>query len=131
MCILPSQYSVMPPPNLKVAPRSLAIRAWMRKNKFMLNDAKTDKWHIKAVVESVHQSYQGRRNRRRSSNNIQKLRSLVRLANAHVILYYQHLRQCLLLPIYNIRHTKKDLSRECTEKLEHAFTTSTLDYCIK
>ena len=31
--------------------------------------------------------------------------------------------------LYNIRHIRKYLTRECTEKLIHAFITSRLDYC--
>ena len=31
--------------------------------------------------------------------------------------------------LYNIRHIRKYLTSECTEKLIHAFTTSRLDYC--
>ena len=31
--------------------------------------------------------------------------------------------------VYNIRHIRKYLTSECTEKLIHAFITSRLDYC--
>ena len=31
--------------------------------------------------------------------------------------------------LYNIRHIRKYLTSECTEKLIHAFITSRLDYC--
>ena len=31
--------------------------------------------------------------------------------------------------LYNIRHIRKYLTSECTEKLIHAFITSSLDYC--
>ena len=31
--------------------------------------------------------------------------------------------------LYNIRHIRKNLTRECTEKLIHAFITIRLDYC--
>ena len=31
--------------------------------------------------------------------------------------------------LYNIRHIRKYLTTECTEKLIHAFITSRLDYC--
>ena len=31
--------------------------------------------------------------------------------------------------LYNIRHIRKYLTSECTEKLIHAFITSRVDYC--
>ena len=107
------------------------VRVWMNEDKLLLNDDKTEFLVIgskrqlaKVSVESIHVG----------STDIAPsavARNLGCWFDSNMDMAKQITQSCssAFFYLYNIRHIRKYLSRDDTERLVHAFITSRIDYC--
>ena len=107
------------------------VRAWMRDDELMLNDDKTEFLIIgterqlsKVSVDKIKISQAG-------VSPASSVRNLGTWFDSHLDMSTHVSKTCAsaFYYLYNIRHIRKYLSREFTERLVHAFITSRLDYC--
>ena len=108
-----------------------AIRCWMRENKVLLNEEKTeflligtkqqlakvDIGHIKVGKVNIAPHSPVKNLGVWFDSNLSMVDHITKTCSA--AFYY----------LYNIRRIRKYLTKECTETLIHAFISSSLDYC--
>ena len=108
-----------------------AIRCWMRENKLLLNEEKTeflligtkqqlakvDIGHIKVGKVNIAPHSPVKNLGVWFDSNLSMVDHITKTCSA--AFYY----------LYNIRRIRKYLTKECTETLIHAFISSRLDYC--
>ena len=107
------------------------VHTWLLQNNLLLNDKKTEflicatpKQMSKLHIESI----------KVVMSNISPSTSVRNLGiwfDSHLT-FDKHIAEVCKNAFYylfNIRHIRKYLTRDCTEKIIHAFVTSRLDYC--
>ena len=102
------------------------VRAWMRNDKLMLNDDKTEFLVIGTERQLSRVSVDKIKIGQAEVSPVSSVRNLGYWFDSHLDMSTHVTKACIL---YNIRHIRKYLSRESTERLVHAFITSRLDYC--
>ncbi|PFX25397.1 hypothetical protein AWC38_SpisGene9986 [Stylophora pistillata] len=107
------------------------VRAWMRDDKLMLNDDKsefliigTERQLSKASVDEIKIG-------QAEVSPVSSVRNLGTWFDSHLDMSTHVTKACAsaFYYLYSIQHIRKYLSRESTERLVHAFITSRLDYC--
>ena len=106
------------------------VRSWMINNKLMLNDEKTEF----LVIGTSKQLSKVSVSIRVGDVDVIPVHSAKNLGSwldSHMDVATHITKTCgsAFFYLYNIRHIRKYLTSECTEKLIHAFITSRSDYC--
>ena len=107
------------------------VRKWMLMNKLKINDSKTEF----LIIGSKHQlnkiTIDSIRIRDSEIKSIASAKNLGVVIDNNMSMGNHITRTCsaAFYQIYNMKHIRKYLSRNLTEKIEHALITSTLDYC--
>ncbi|KAL9972596.1 hypothetical protein ACROYT_G018932 [Oculina patagonica] len=107
------------------------VRAWMRDDKLMLNDDKTEFLIIDTERQLSRVSVDKIKIGQAEVSPVSSVRNLGTWFDSHLDMSTLVTKACAsaFYYLYNIRHIRKYLSRESTERLVHAFITSRLDYC--
>ena len=107
------------------------VRAGMRQDQLMLNDDKTEFLIIGTRQQLSKVSIQSMMIGQTEVSPVASARNLGTWFNTHLDMGTHITKTCssALYYLYNLRHIRKYLSRESTEKLVHAFISSRLDYC--
>ena len=107
------------------------VRAWMRDDKLMLNDDKTEFLIIGTERQLSKVSVDKIKIGQAEVSPASSVRNLGTWFDSHLDMSTHVSKTCAsaFYYLYNIRHIRKYLSRESTERLVHAFITSRLDYC--
>ena len=107
------------------------VRAWMREDQLMLNDDKTEFLIIGTRQQLSKVSIQSIKIGQTEVSPVASARNLGTWFDTHLDMGTHITKTCssAFYYLYNIRHIRKYLSRESTEKLVHAFISSRLDYC--
>ena len=107
------------------------VRTWMREDQLMLNDDKTEFLIIGTRQQLSKVSIQSIKVGQTEVSPVVSARNLGTWFDAHLDMGTHITKTCssVFYYLYNIRHIRKYLSRELTEKLIHAFISSRLDYC--
>ena len=107
------------------------VRAWMRDDKLMLNDDKTEFLIIGTERQLSKVSVDKIKIGQAEVSPASSVRNLGTWFDSHLDMSTHLTKTCAsaFYYLYNIRHIRKYLSRESTERLVHAFITSRLDYC--
>ena len=107
------------------------VRAWMREDQLMLNDNKTEFLIIGTRQQLSKVSIQTIKIGQTEVSPVASARNLGIWFDTHLDMETQITKTCssAFYYLYNIRHIRKYLSRESTEKLVHALISSRLDYC--
>ncbi|KAL9954606.1 hypothetical protein ACROYT_G042170 [Oculina patagonica] len=107
------------------------VRAWMRDDKLMLNDDKTEFLIIGTERQLSRVSVDKIKIGQAVVSPVSSVRNLGTWFDSHLDMSTHVTKACAsaFYYLYNIRHIRKYLSRESTERLVHAFITSRLDYC--
>ena len=106
------------------------VRAWMREDHLMLNDDKTEFLIIGSRKQLSKVSIQSINVGQAEVSSVVSARNLGTCFDTHLDMGTHITKTCssAFYYLYNIRHIRKYLSRESTEKLVHAFISSRLDY---
>ena len=107
------------------------VRSWMREDQLMLNDDKTEFLIIGTRQQLSKISIQSIKIGQTEVSTVASARNLGTWFDTHLDMGTHITKICnsTFYYLYNIRHIRKYLSRESTEKLVHAFISSRLDYC--
>ena len=107
------------------------VRAWMRDDKLMLNDDKTEFLIIGTERQLSRVSVDKIKIGQAEVSPVSSVRNLGAWFDSHLDMSTHVTKACAsaFYYLYNIRHIRKYLSHESTERLVHAFITSRLDYC--
>ena len=105
--------------------------AWMRDDKLMLNDDKTEFLIIGTERQLSRVSVDKIKIGQAEVSPVSSVRNLGAWFDSHLDMSTHVTKACAsaFYYLYNIRHIRKYLSHESTERLVHAFITSRLDYC--
>ena len=103
----------------------------MRDDKLMLNDDKTEFLIIGTEIQLSRVSVDKIKIGQAKVSPVSSVRNLGTWLGSHLDMSTHVTKACAraFYYLYNIRHTRKYLSRESTERLVHVFITSRLDYC--
>lgn len=106
------------------------VRAWMRDDKLMLNDDKTEFLIIGTERQLSRVPVDKIKIGQAEVSPVSSVRNLGTWFDSHLDMSTHVTKACAsaFYYLYNIRHIRKYLSRESTERLVHAFITSRLDY---
>ena len=106
------------------------VRAWMRDDKLMLNDDKTEFLIICTERQLLRVSVDKIKIGQAEVSPVSSVRNLGTWFDYHLDMSTHVTKACAsaFYYLYNIRHIRKYLSHESTERLVHAFITSRLDY---
>ncbi|PFX18818.1 hypothetical protein AWC38_SpisGene16788 [Stylophora pistillata] len=109
----------------------IAIENWMRDDKLMLNDNKTEFLIIGTERQLSKVSVDKIKIGQAEVSPISSVRNLGTWFDSHLDMstHVTKACACAFYYLYNIQHIRKYLSRESTEKPVHAFITCRLDYC--
>ena len=104
------------------------VQAWMREDQLILSD---DKSEFLIIVTGQQLSIQSINVGQAEVSSVVSARNLGTCFDTHLDMGTHITKTCssAFYYLYNIRHIRKYLSRESTEELVHAFTSSRLDYC--
>ena len=107
------------------------VRSWMINDKLMLNDDKTEFLVIGTSKQRSKGSFSSIRVGDVDVISVYSVKNLGSWFDSHMDMatHITKTRGSALFYLYNIGHIRKYLTRECTEKLIHAYITSRLDYC--
>ena len=107
------------------------VRSWMINDKLMLNDDKTEFLVMGTSKQLPKVSVNSIRVGDVHVIPVHSARNLSSWFDLHMDMATHITKTCgsAFFYLYNIRHIRKYLTSECTEKLIHAFITSRLDYC--
>ena len=107
------------------------VRSWMINDKLMLNDDKTEFLVMGTSKQLSKVSVNSIRVGDVHVIPVHSARNLSSWFDLHMDMATHITKTCgsAFFYLYNIRHIRKYLTSECTEKLIHAFITSRLDYC--
>ena len=107
------------------------VRSWMRDDKLSLNDGKTEFLIIGTERQLSKVSIDKIKVGQAEVTPVSSVRDLGVWFDSHLDMSTHVTKACskACSNLYNIRHIRKYLSRESTERLVHAFFTSRLDYC--
>ena len=107
------------------------VRAWMKDNKLMLNDDKTEFLIIGTERQLSRVSVDKIKIGQAEVSPVSSVGNLSTWFDSHLDMSTRVTKACTsaFYYLYNIRHIRKYLSPESTERLVHAFITSRLDYC--
>ena len=107
------------------------VRAWMRDDKLMLKDDKTEFLIIGTERQLSRASVDKTKIGQAEVSPVSSVRNLGTWFDSHLDMSTHVTKACAsaFYYLYNIRHIRKYLSRESTERLVHEFNTSRLDYC--
>ena len=107
------------------------VRAWIREDQLMLNDDKTEFLIIGTRQQLSKVSIQSIKVGQAEVSSVVSARNLGTRFDTHLDMRTHITKTCssTFYYLYNVRHIRKYLSRESTEKLVHAFISSRLDYC--
>ena len=107
------------------------VRAWMTEDKLMLNDDKTEFLIIGSRRQLSKVSISSIRVCEADISPTPVAQNLGSWFDSCMNMDTHITKTCIsaFFYLYNIRHIRKYLNIECTEKLVHAFVTSRLDYC--
>ena len=107
------------------------VRAWMREDQLMLNDDKTEFLIIGTRQQLSKVSIQSINVGQAEVSSLVSARNTGTWFDTHLDMGTHITKTCssAFYYLYNMRHIRKYLSRESTEKLVHAFISSRLDYC--
>ena len=107
------------------------VRAWMREDQLMFNDDKTEFLIIGTRQQLSKVSIQSINVGQAEVSSVVSAHKLGTCFDTHLDMGTHIAKTCssAFYYLYNIRHIRKYLSRESTEKLVHAFISSRLDYC--
>ena len=107
------------------------VRAWMTEDQLMLNDDKTEFLIIGTGQQLSKVSIQSINVGQAEVSSVVSARNLGTCFDTHLDMGTHITKKCSspFYYLYNIRHIRKYLSRESTEKLVHAFIRSRLHYC--
>ena len=107
------------------------VRAWMREDQLMLNDDKTEFLIIGTRQQLSKVSIQSMKIGQTEVSPVASARNLGTWFDTHLDMGTHITKTCssAFYYLYNIRHIRKYLSIESTEKLVHAFISRRLDYC--
>ena len=107
------------------------VRAWMREDQLILNDDKTAFLIIGTRQQLSKVSIQSINVGQAEVSSVVSARNLGTCFDTHLDMGTHITKTCssAFYYLYNIRHIRKYLSRESTEKLVHAFISSRLDFC--
>ena len=107
------------------------VREWMREDQLMLSDDKTEFLIIGTRQQLSKVSIQSMMIGQTEVSPAASARNLGTCFDTHLDMGTHITKTCssAFYYLYNIRHIRKYLSRESTEKLVHAFISSRLDYC--
>ena len=107
------------------------VRAWMRDDKLMLNDDKTEFLIIVTERQLSRVSVDKIKIGQAEVSPVSSVGTLATWLDSHLDMSSHVTKACasVFCYLYNIRHIRKYLSRKTTERLVHAFITSRLDYC--
>ena len=98
------------------------VRAWMRETEFLIIGTRQQLSKVSIQSSKIGQT---------EVSPVASARNLGTRFNTHLDMRTDITKTCssAFYYLYNIRHIRKHLSRESTEKLVHAFISSRLDYC--
>ena len=107
------------------------VRAWMRDDKLMPSDDKTEFLIIGTERQLSRVSVDKIKIGQAEVSPVSSVRNLGTWFDSHLDMSTHVTNACAsaFYYLYNIRHIRKYLSREYTERLVHAFIASRLDYC--
>ena len=107
------------------------VRAWMTEDQLMLSDDKTEFLIIGTRQQLSKVSIQSINVGQAEVSPVVSARNLGTWFDTPLDMgtHITKTRSSALYYLYNIRHIRKHLSRESTEKLVHTFISSRLDYC--
>ena len=107
------------------------VRSWMINDKLMLNDDKTEFLVIGTSKQLSKVSVSSIRVGDVDVIPVYSAKNLGSWFDSHMDMATHITKTCgsAFFYLYNIRHIRKYLTSECTEKLIHALITSRLDYC--
>ena len=107
------------------------VRACMREHQLMLNDDKTEFLIIGTRQQLSKVSIQSIKTGQTLVSPVASASNLGTWFDTHLDMGTHITKTCssAVYYLYNIRHIRKYLSGESTEKLVHAFISSRLDYC--
>ncbi|XP_068680545.1 uncharacterized protein [Montipora foliosa] len=107
------------------------VPLWMINDKLMLNDDKTEFLVIGTRKQLSKVSVSSIRVGDVDVMPVHSAKNLGSWFHSHMDMATHITKTCgsAFFYLYNIRHIRKYLTSECTEKLIHAFITSRLDYC--
>ena len=107
------------------------VRSRMINDKLMLNDDKTEFLVIGTSKQRSKGSFSSIRVGDVDVISVYSVKNLGSWFDSHMDMATHITKTCggAFFYLYNIRHIRKYLTRECTEKLIHAFISSRLDYC--
>ena len=106
------------------------VCAWMRDDKLMLNDDKTEFLIIGTERQLSRVSVDKIKIGQAEVSPVSSVHNLGTWFDSHLDMLTHVTKACAsaFYYLYNIRHIRKYLSRESTERLVHTFITSRLDY---
>ena len=107
------------------------VRARMKDDKLMLNEDKTEFLIIGTERQLSRVSVDKIKIGQAEVSPVSSVRNLGTWFDSHLDMSTHVTKACAsaFYHLFNIRHIRKYLSRESTERLVHAFITSRLDYC--
>ena len=107
------------------------VRTWTRDDKLMLKDYKTEFLIIGTERQLSRVSVDKIKIGQAEVSPVSSVRNLGTWFDSSLDMSTHVTKACAsaFYYVYNIRHIRKYLSRESTERLVHAFITSRLDYC--
>ena len=107
------------------------LREWMRKNKLMINDGKTEVILIGTRQQLAKVSFENIVVGESTVTAAESIRNLETWFDSRMSME-THVNRCCKAAFYhlhNLNKIRKYLNQETTEKLIHAFVTSRIDYC--